>query len=349
MEPLITSYALRPVNLVEIAMFAVCLLGVIITWPNPRFRGLGVFLITQAALMLFNFSEETGLFGQNHLVTPAFTLLTGPVFYFFVRHLVFDKHRWRKIDFLHLLPACVALPFTADTAVVIAAGSGSLICYGIYCYRILLDYSQQAMQSSSAADDMSLNWIRSGMILFALLGLTDLVRLNLQSVLSYEILNTWYLLHHVLVLILFGALIVFTVKQPLLFNGFGQNEPVTNSSIEQDLFRQIDKEVKEHEWHLIPRISVGDVADKLGLGIKDVSGAINVGSERNFCDYINALRIDEVKRRLELSRYQDQTLLGVALDCGFNSKTSFNSAFKKLEGCTPSQYRKTRQDSISQQ
>lgn len=341
MESLIANFTIRPVNIIEVAMFSICILGMILTWSKPRFRGLSVFLITQAALMLFNFSEETGVFGQRRLITPAFTLLTGPVFFFFIRHLVFDNQLWRKADFSHLAPAIIALPFTSNTAVVIAAGSISLVCYGLYCYRILLDYSQQAMRASSAAYDMSLNWIRIGMIVFALLGITDLVRLNLQPVLSYEILNTWYLLHHTLVLILFGALIIFAVKQPLLLDGFGRHAAVMSSSIEQELFEQIDREVKRNGWHLIPRVSVSDVAERLGLGVKDVSGAINIGSERNFCDYINALRIEEVKERLQMAEQQKGTLLGIALDCGFNSKTSFNSAFKKLEGCTPSQYRST--------
>jgi AraC-like DNA-binding protein len=58
----------------------------------------------------------------------------------------------------------------------------------------------------------------------------------------------------------------------------------------------------------------------------------------NFNDYINSFRIEEIKKRFENGETEDFTVLGIALDSGFNSKTTFNRAFKKYTGSTPQFY-----------
>jgi AraC-like DNA-binding protein len=53
--------------------------------------------------------------------------------------------------------------------------------------------------------------------------------------------------------------------------------------------------------------------------------------------------VEEVKKRLEDPAYAHYSILGIALDCGFNAKSSFNAAFKKFTGSTPSQYRTSKE------
>lgn len=69
-----------------------------------------------------------------------------------------------------------------------------------------------------------------------------------------------------------------------------------------------------------------------------LSKAINQGFGKNFNDFVNEYRISEVKDRLGKSDLDRMTLLGIALDSGFNSKATFNRAFKKYTGMTPNQY-----------
>ncbi|MGL5892326.1 MAG: helix-turn-helix domain-containing protein, partial [Bacteroidia bacterium] len=63
--------------------------------------------------------------------------------------------------------------------------------------------------------------------------------------------------------------------------------------------------------------------------------------QKNFFDYINELRTTEFKRMAVLEKNRKYTLLSLALECGFNSKTSFNRNFKKATGLSPSDYLKS--------
>ena len=68
---------------------------------------------------------------------------------------------------------------------------------------------------------------------------------------------------------------------------------------------------------------------------------INEGLQKNFTNFINEYRINAVIRHFENPDYNNITLLGIAYDCGFNSKTTFNRVFKKLTNKTPLEYKKS--------
>jgi AraC-like DNA-binding protein len=65
---------------------------------------------------------------------------------------------------------------------------------------------------------------------------------------------------------------------------------------------------------------------------------INQGFRLNFNDLINQYRIEAVKQKLKAGEQKTQTLLGIAYDCGFNSKATFNRAFKKATGQSPKEW-----------
>ncbi|RPH32825.1 MAG: AraC family transcriptional regulator [Bacteroidales bacterium] len=92
--------------------------------------------------------------------------------------------------------------------------------------------------------------------------------------------------------------------------------------------------------YLNGKLSLKEVADYLGISINHLSQVINEQTGMSFFDFINKYRVDEVKMRLADPKYEQFTLLGIAYDCGFNSKSSFNSIFKKATGLTPSQFSK---------
>ena len=71
-----------------------------------------------------------------------------------------------------------------------------------------------------------------------------------------------------------------------------------------------------------------------------LSQVINEVEGINFYDYVNRLRVEEFKRLLSLPENQRFTLLALAYDCGFNSKSAFNRCFKKTTGLSPSEYAK---------
>jgi AraC-like DNA-binding protein len=338
------------VNLVQVLFSALCVYGILLLWVLPRFKALCLLLTLEALLMAFNFSEETGLFEKVFLVTPVFTLCTGPAFYLFVKHLVYADARWQRPNLLHFISALLALPFTNFTQSVVSVGSLSLLTYGVISYRLLGKYLRASKQMSSVALDMQLNWLRIIMWFFAALGLIDTIRLNLQTELDYEILNTWYLAHQFSMLSLYALLIGLALRQQLLFDGLASFDDLDLNQKEHELsiilFQQIDQKLLDADFFKQPRLSLSDVASHLNIGIKDVSNAVNVGSGLNFCEYINGLRVAEVKRKIDQDIDDMLTLLEIGFESGFNSKSSFNTSFKNATRLTPSQYQRQKRQRL---
>lgn len=104
------------------------------------------------------------------------------------------------------------------------------------------------------------------------------------------------------------------------------------------LCRAIRQLLDQKPLYREPLLTVSDLAGHLQEHPKSVSAAINQGMDQNFNDLINSYRVDAMVRRLQADEHREFTLLGLALDCGFNSKTTFNRAFKKKMGVTPRQY-----------
>lgn len=89
--------------------------------------------------------------------------------------------------------------------------------------------------------------------------------------------------------------------------------------------------------YLAPSLTLPELATRLGTNTSVLSRVINTGFNQNFNDYVNEHRVREAERRLRDPRFQHYTLLAVALESGFNSKSTFNRVFKKLRGSTPSE------------
>ncbi|TDB62750.1 helix-turn-helix domain-containing protein [Arundinibacter roseus] len=96
---------------------------------------------------------------------------------------------------------------------------------------------------------------------------------------------------------------------------------------------------------LKPDLTLADLARHLDVHSNYLSQTINEKEGTSFYEYINGLRIEEFKNRVGLAENQKYTLLALAFDCGFNSKSAFNRAFKKSTGLSPSQYARGAQES----
>ncbi|WP_300602100.1 helix-turn-helix domain-containing protein [Niabella sp.] len=88
-------------------------------------------------------------------------------------------------------------------------------------------------------------------------------------------------------------------------------------------------------------LTLGDVAEQLDIHSGILSQVINSKTEKSFYDYINQLRVEAFKELANHPANQNYTLLSLAFECGFNSKSSFNRNFKKFTGQSPSGYLKS--------
>jgi len=87
-----------------------------------------------------------------------------------------------------------------------------------------------------------------------------------------------------------------------------------------------------------PELTLTELATRLAIHANYLSQVVNEREGKNFYDYINSLRIEEFKNLVGLPENKKYTILTLAFECGFNSKSSFNRYFKKVTGLSPSEY-----------
>jgi AraC-like DNA-binding protein len=97
--------------------------------------------------------------------------------------------------------------------------------------------------------------------------------------------------------------------------------------------------MKSTKPYLKPNLTILELASDLNISTHFLSQIINENFKLNFFDYINKYRVEEVKEKIIDPKYSEYSLLGIALDCGFNSKSAFNRIFKKFTGQTPSEFK----------
>ena len=126
---------------------------------------------------------------------------------------------------------------------------------------------------------------------------------------------------------------------------FSESEIYKNSKQEDINQKEIEfwkkkilRLVEEQKVYKNSKLTLLDVSKQLETNTKTVSSCINIGFQMNFNDFINQFRIAAIKEKLRQGEHKKSTLLGIAFDCGFNSKATFNRAFKKHTNLTPKQY-----------
>ncbi|MEI6263923.1 MAG: AraC family transcriptional regulator [Sphingobacteriia bacterium] len=146
-----------------------------------------------------------------------------------------------------------------------------------------------------------------------------------------------------------------------------ENDSITNATNELPKYQTVDKEtvtiekpktkrlsesqmenlsihltalMETEKMYLDNDLNLPTIAEKLGIGIHEASFLINETAGDNFYNYINKFRVEEAKRLLASAKMEQLNILGIAFASGFNSKTTFNTTFKKIVGISPSQFSK---------
>ena len=118
-----------------------------------------------------------------------------------------------------------------------------------------------------------------------------------------------------------------------------QNTKIGDDSAE-NIQRAVVEKMEEQKPYLDPRLSISEFAQLLNYPSYQISQVLNDKMGMTFFDFVNGYRVKEIVAKMAEKGFRQLTLLGNALECGFNSKASFNRIFKKVMGVTPSEYYK---------
>lgn len=137
---------------------------------------------------------------------------------------------------------------------------------------------------------------------------------------------------------------VYALRQPGLFSGLAADqlaliEEEERPGADAELKARLEHHMRQHRPHLNPNLSLEQIARQLRVHPRELSRTINQGLGCNFFEFINGYRLQAAREQLEDASNQ-ATILEVMYAAGFNSKSVFNTAFKRSTGLTPSQYRR---------
>ncbi|MBC8767312.1 helix-turn-helix domain-containing protein [Arenibacter sp. BSSL-BM3] len=143
----------------------------------------------------------------------------------------------------------------------------------------------------------------------------------------------------------FGVLAFKKFKSRGLTNKGNPKAKKSHKPIDPNLEGENIEKIKElnllmetDKIYLDSELGLSQLAEKIEVSTNHLSMLLNDYIGKNFYDYINHYRVEEVKKRLKDPYYQKQTISSIGGDCGFNSKSAFNRIFKNLTGKTPSAY-----------
>ncbi len=237
-----------------------------------------------------------------------------------------------------------------------------LIAYLLFTVRDYRRYRRYLREEFSNADQLSLrgHGYLLGLLLVGICLMVVIEAVNLfSSTAGYT--DAWFSFMTMAVLLLFAGVEFYAVDtrltRSLRFGGAAAgagealeeqrpepsttNEPTTKplrptpSTEDAAWAEKLDRYLAEHPAHLNPELKLGDLAKALGTNSSVLSRVINTTHQLNFNDFINARRCADFLDKVRAGAHHQHTLLSLALDSGFNSKSTFNRAFRKQYGKSP--------------
>jgi AraC-like DNA-binding protein len=244
----------------------------------------------------------------------------------------------------------------------------SLLFYLVLSYRYYRRYKQFIVQESSFAEAIMFRWVRNFLVAFFVYFLSSLI-FQLIPLLGVDIdyVGSWWYYMFFALLFYYIAingyshaiesrtqfvLDLLSYKKQHLLAAPSTAEPEFTEDIPFEEVSPAPKEMadlaawKEKVLHEVvtkkayanPELTLTDLARQLQTNSSLLSKVINTGFGQNFNDFINYYRVEEVKQKLQTEAAGQVTIMSIAYDAGFNSKATFNRAFKKFTGRNPKEY-----------
>ena len=205
------------------------------------------------------------------------------------------------------------------------------ITYALFANRLVVRNSIKWLQKVNYA--YILYWV---ILYIILMSFAALDRLTFETDYLIVLINAL-----LLTILVFSAIGENKVIKTLL-NGSQLKYQHSNLSAEtiNTYLIKFNKIMLNQKPFLEPNLKLNQLAEQIGISSNHLSQLLNENIKMSFNDYLNSKRIQRVKELLGTDGSKHLNLYGIALTCGFNSKNTFNRAFKKETGLTPSEYRK---------
>ncbi|MEZ4803234.1 MAG: helix-turn-helix domain-containing protein [Gelidibacter sp.] len=323
---------------------------------------------------VFYYSNYSLRYPHTYLMSSLGALLYGPLLYLYFKKIT-QNYQLRAIDLLHFLPSAILMivlfplfTLPMEEKIKIQLGSSaiysqtdflyiifipkliSLIIYGFFISKLY--YKEVPSDNSNSSDSVVTFWKRG------------VYRMHIIYVLSYFIygisisgilFNANELLYHSQVISM-SMMVVYVSGmayiQPKVFNleyyGLTDNDSSISKYQKSSLTETFSLELKEKLMDLLVdkkvykdnSINLDKLSNKLNTSRHNTSQIINEHFNENFYEFLNDYRIDEAKKLLLVTNGDSKMNINEILyEVGFNNKVSFNNAFKKRTGLTPTQFR----------
>ena len=319
--------------------------------------------------------SQAGYWGKYpHLIgtTAPIPLFHGPLLYLYSLYALRSKNRFHLPDLLHFVPGIAAYfymsrffffyspekkilidkgeinDFSTFSYVLLVSILLSGIIYSILSYRLTIRYKKTIKERFSYSEGISLQWLRYCIVSMALIFLSAITVFGLRDGLSVAFpFNPEYIFYIILILLIF-YIGYFGIKHENIFidstvvenRKKATEEKYKNSGVKDEeaakIYEKLLQFMQEEKPFLKPKLSLSELAENLYLSTNQLSQIINQQAGENFYDFVNKYRVEEFLQKAEKNK--NLSLLALALDAGFNSKSSFNYIFKRQKRLSPSQY-----------
>jgi len=352
-----------------VTAFQLLLLGaVILTSRRPgklNQRLLAAFLLANV-LLLVQFELFNQIKSIRVGVTPFYFLL-APLLYLYVKSLLFQSFKFKRVHLIHVVPFLIVFAYFILFLVSrLSLSDGppeyarqlrmeskissiflnlQIVCYMTNIFLVFYQYRKEIRNHFAEVRHVILNWLLFILVAFTLMWLTDFTStvagwLKIDDPGFFRTLT----LVSIAINFIFATILVYrSMEQSWEQTGIIESTRYSGSGLtdkESEEYAQKIRMIMEKEkLYLDPEISLKELSDKTGISPRYLSQVINSKFNQNFFDYINHYRIEEAKRLMAGTVRKELTILEVMYNVGFNSKSSFQTAFRKYTGTTPTEFR----------
>ncbi|HEY4653649.1 MAG TPA: helix-turn-helix domain-containing protein [Cyclobacteriaceae bacterium] len=306
-----------------------------------------------------------------NLGDPTF-LLIAPLLWFYTEELTGKRVRFSWESVLHFVPFILVVgcslsfkSISEDNPFIVFLDNHhrttitvfwvivviQFLCYHVFIQRKWLSYQKLIREEVSNTENVNISWVKFFMAVFLVINLFFLF--GLFAVIHMDYMRwIWKAVGVAFSLSVFALGYKGILQKEIPHSNetvisAGQPEALPEKSPVKTDQSRIDRLVvfmEEGKPYLDPDLTLSGLAKGLNMTRNHLSQLVNSGIGENFYDFVNRYRVEEVKRLIRDPRMRRFNLLGIALEAGFKSKSSFNLIFKRFTGLTPSEYRRNAGD-----